>query len=204
MIPSRRVQDIPDGSLPGQCRILCGRCFALDFPTFNETNQRFRFGTTEWDVTSNPMSWGAKNPRFLLLGVSKGPNQIISVADPAKHSVVAFDGLRETITEALRLLGLMRHDETVEQKIRPTEVDWAFGSVVRCSLGTVDEHGKVHKTQKVVGRWLRWGKVIAGSKNAYRPTTASYHLDWKRSCFSQMMMPMLPRAAGPSQRLKAA
>ena len=52
----------------------------------------------------------------------------------------------------------MRHDETVEQKIRPTEVDWAFGSVVRCSLGTVDEHGKVHKTQKVVGPLAAMGE----------------------------------------------
>lgn len=102
-------------------------------------------------MTCNPMSWGAKNPRFLLLGASKGPNQLRHVGDPLKHDIVPFEGLRDTITKALRLMGLLGRDEHITQKIRSTETDWAFGSVVRCTLGTVDEAGEVQRTKMVVG-----------------------------------------------------
>jgi hypothetical protein len=36
-----------------------------------------RSETIPWDVTPNAMSWGARNPKHLLLGVSKGPNQYV-------------------------------------------------------------------------------------------------------------------------------
>jgi hypothetical protein len=48
-------------------------------------------------------------------------------------------------------MNLLKNGETLDQKLRPTEGDWAFGSIVRCTLGTVDESGNVRRTKNVVG-----------------------------------------------------
>jgi hypothetical protein len=97
------------------------------------------------------MSWGTATPRFLLLGVSKGTTQCEAIATKP-HDEVPFDGFRPALTRALQVLGLLRPEEIIDDKISATEREWAFGSMVRCALGLFKADDSVQRSGSVVQR----------------------------------------------------
>lgn len=86
-----------------------------------------------WTLDNNPCAWGARNPRFLLLGFSKGERQSAGILT-RPHNEVPYAGFRPRLTAGLQKLGLLDPADTVDAHIRSDEPDWAFGSVVRCAL----------------------------------------------------------------------
>ena len=91
-------------------------------------------------MRKDPGSWGSSNPTYLVLGFSKGATQADIYAN-GSFDDVAFGGeiTRRNLTNILRTDGLLRQDETVDEKIRSTEKEFHFGSLVRCSLSRYDE-----------------------------------------------------------------
>lgn len=138
-------------SLPAHGRITCSRCFAGE-TVWNVSQRQTADG---WHIVNNPMSWGSRTPKYLVLGVSKGTTQC-NALNTKPHNQVPFDGFRPKLTEALRVIGLMRADETIDEKIDADEKDWAFGSMVRCALGIVDsQDGHISRSGTVVQRLAR-------------------------------------------------
>ena len=133
-------------SLPEHGRIFCSKCFPG--PTvWNDTELR----SHGWHVVNNPMSWGSANPRFLLLGVSKGTTQCAAVA-AKPHNQVPFDGFRPALTRALQILGLLRPEAVIDDKISGAEGEWGFGSMVRCALGLPEANNSIERSGAVVQR----------------------------------------------------
>lgn len=86
-----------------------------------------------WSLENNPCAWGAKDPRFLLLGFSKGDRQSKDIL-AKRHDAIPYAGFRDRLTSGLRMLTLLDQEDTLDNHIRAGEQDWAFGSLVRCSL----------------------------------------------------------------------
>lgn len=148
LIETELKDGIHISSLPPHGRVACSRCFDRA-ASWNTTQRQTPDG---WHIVNNPMSWGAQTPRFLVLGVSKGTTQCEAL-NTKPHDQVPFDGFRPKLTDALRLLGLLSRLETIDDKIRDDETDWAFGSMVRCALGLVNpEDGRISRSGTVVQR----------------------------------------------------
>jgi len=109
---------------PHHGKIACAKCFDLPGTVVDSGPWRFR---------NDPGHWGSSNPRFLILGFSKGRTQA-DVYNKGDFDAVAFAGLRERLKRVLVTLGLMALDESIDQKFRASEQEFAFASLVRCSV----------------------------------------------------------------------
>lgn len=137
----------PHSSLPDHGRVSCSKCFPGPIAEWNKTELRF----DGWHIVNNPMSWGTATPRFLLLGVSKGTTQCDAIATKP-HDQVPFDGFRSALTRALQVLGLLRPEEIIDDKISAAEREWGFGSMVRCALGLLNADASIERSGTVVQR----------------------------------------------------
>lgn len=122
--------------LPTHGAIDCTICYPGQNARWDETAVQFGPGTPpKWQIENNPAAWGSREPRFLVLGFSKGPNQRMRAKS---FDDVPFAGMRPTLTSILASLGLLRPGESIDDKISADETDWAFGSLVRCSVSQFD------------------------------------------------------------------
>ncbi|MEY8843499.1 hypothetical protein AB9K41_31125 [Cribrihabitans sp. XS_ASV171] len=135
----RRPAAASKEGLPPHGRIACDRCHGCA-PVFNRT--RLEAPTDTWRITANPMAWGNDRPEVLVLGFSKGPNQIRDI-ETNSHDDVAFKAGRANVGKVLAHVGLMRPGDPVALR---TQVDAAisdqkgrfgWGSLIRC---TVERH----------------------------------------------------------------
>jgi len=104
-------------SLPSHGRLKCSRCF--------QDGAKWGFSSIEqdgWVLENNPMSWGAADPRYLVLGFSKGTRQCRELLT-TPHNVVSFAGFRHNVTSILRKLGLLAQDEHIDSRISESETD---------------------------------------------------------------------------------
>jgi hypothetical protein len=163
---------VPDGLLPPNGRVECNVCFSGDVQWGISIRQE-----DGWLLENNPLACGARNPRKLLLGFSKGMRQSSELL-LRRVEDVAFAGFRGRITQALRVLGLLALDDVIESHFRADEPDWAFGDVVRCSIAKLDPS---------TGRYLKSGDVIPAS--ACRTSGA----DWIGNCMGRFLAKLPPR-----------
>jgi hypothetical protein len=143
--------------LPPHGRIHCSTCFRSEVEW-----GRSLIEANGWILENNPMAWGSRCPRFLVLGFSKGVRQCADLL-AASHDDVPYRGFRGKLTEVLHTLRLLDSDDTVDAHIRADEPDWAFGSVVRCSVAKVDP---------LTGRAAKSGDVIGASDEGKGPNRA--------------------------------
>lgn len=115
--------------LPAHGRMTCTACFGEQV---NWGRTRAKSGDG-WTLDNNPCAWGSRNPRFLLLGFSKGERQSRDIL-ARRHNDIPYAGFRERLTGGLQQLGMLATDDRIDNHIRSDETDWAFGSVVRCAL----------------------------------------------------------------------
>ena len=95
----------------------------------------------DFKLVHDPGHWGATDPRTLVLGISKGNTQSNAYQNEP-FDAVAFKGFRDRLLDVLQSVGLLT-DETdtqFESRFTATEREFAFASVVRCSL-TVKKKG---------------------------------------------------------------
>jgi hypothetical protein len=120
---------------PSHGKIDCTLCFS----TANET-----VTAGAWRFRNDPGHWGSADPRVLVLGFSKGATQV-NAYDHKNFEDVAFAGARPRLKRMLLTFGLVHEDEDIEQKFRSVEKDFAFASLVRCSVARWNS-----RTQKAV------------------------------------------------------
>ena len=127
------------GSLPCHGRIACTLCHDST-PVFNKTQSTS--ADDAWRITANPMAWGNPRPEVLVLGFSKGPNQIADI-EARPHDEVAFRGGRANVGKILAHVGLLPPGDNedlraaVDDAISDTSGRFGWGSLIRC---TVERH----------------------------------------------------------------
>lgn len=151
----------------------CRRCWSSD----TEFQQ---VGT--FKLVHDPGHWGATDPSTLVLGISKGNTQS-SAYQNGPFDAVAFKGIRHRILEIFQSVGLLVSEtpRQFESRFSANEKEFAFASVVRCSLTGIDRKKGVH---------------TADSPNvlpAFRPHSAAY--GFVSNCVDQHSVSFAPRTS---------
>jgi hypothetical protein len=151
----------------------CRRCWSSDA----ESQQIGAF-----KLVHDPGHWGATDPSTLVLGISKGNTQS-SAYKNGPFDEVAFKGIRRRILEIFHSVGLSIGEtpKQFESRFSATEKDFAFASVVRCSLTGIDPRKGIH---------------TADSPNvlpAFQPHSAGY--DFVSNCVDQHLANLAPRTS---------
>jgi hypothetical protein len=145
--PTAPVMPTVGRLLPCHGRIDCRRCFGSREVTWGETT----LDRGGWCIVNNPMAFGSQTPKILVLGFSKGGNQNADILR-RPHDEVAFRGGRHNLSTILETLRLKSPDHSIDEMIADRDGEFAFGSLIRCSV------------KKWSGeKWLMSGKDIMGS-----------------------------------------
>lgn len=117
--------------------INCTRCWSNPAVDIQECGP-FRF-------VRDPGHWGASDPHTLVLGISKGNTQSRAFGRES-FDAVAFKGFRPRMLELFHTVGLLAGEtpEMFERRFTASERDYAFASVVRCSITGMDRKKGVH------------------------------------------------------------
>jgi hypothetical protein len=96
-------------------------------------------------LVRDPGHWGASDPHTLVLGISKGNTQSRAFGTEPFDSI-AFKGIRNRILEVFHAVGLLLNEtaKDFERRFSASERDYAFASVVRCSITGMDRKKGVH------------------------------------------------------------
>jgi hypothetical protein len=96
-------------------------------------------------LVRDPGHWGSPNPSTLVLGISKGNTQSNALVT-GHFNDVAFKGIRHRLLAALQRVGLLLGETPADfdRRFTATELDYAFASVVRCSLTEMDRNKHAH------------------------------------------------------------
>jgi hypothetical protein len=129
--------------MPNHGKINCSICF-------NNCNVR---KINKWKIKKDPGHWGSTNPRILILGFSKGATQE-NIYEKGIFEDVAFGGkqCRSNLTKILQAVNLLKKTETIDEKINKNEKEYAFASLIRCSV-----------SKEMNGKYLTSGSLITQS-----------------------------------------
>jgi hypothetical protein len=128
-------------AFPAHGPIQCRKCFG------GSTADALTIG--RWQAVNDPGAWGSAAPKILVLGFSKGFTQA-GAYRTCNFEDVPFKGMRPRLTEMLQSLGLLSRREAVDAKMLASENDFAFGSLVRCSLARRGDNGRLECTGAVM------------------------------------------------------
>ncbi len=125
--------------LPAHGTIRCRQCFQAGYAA--------TLIGKKWQMRNDPGAYGSREPSILVLGFSKGATQT-DIYSSGRFDEVAFGGRqsRKNLTDILRRVRLLRENETVDEKICAAEQEFAFGSLVRCSLARLDQKKGIYTT----------------------------------------------------------
>lgn len=124
--------------------ITCTAC--KQFFTCHDSELGFeRWGHGEpIQLINNPASWGSTDPKYKLLGFSKGTTQNKAMAEERKgreiYESIPFKGMRKRLSwlfQGLGLRGLPNPDEL----FLPTEKECQSGSIIKCSISAQKADG---------------------------------------------------------------
>jgi len=118
-------------------RLNCDRCWK------NVLHNQQEVGS--FRLVRDPGHWGSANPSTLVLGISKGNTQSNAFAN-GQFDPVAFSGIRPRLLEVLQTVGLLADDSLsrFNRRFCGEEKEYAFASVVRCSLTGMDRKKGFH------------------------------------------------------------
>ena len=122
-------------------KLACRECF-------NGTDDNSIKPHKKWKMINDPGAWGSSESECLVLGFSKGATQA-GIYETGKFEDIAFAGMRKRLTIALRLMGTLLNDETVDQKISDPNSNISFGSLIRCSVSRIDDKASNNKGHDV-------------------------------------------------------
>lgn len=128
--------------LPKHGRMACRKCFS---GTENILT------TGSWRIRNDPGAWGSPNPKYLVLGFSKGATQADIYANGLFDNV-AFGGsqTRANLSRVLQTVGLLRPGEQVDSRIHAGEKEFHFASLVRCSLARCGKDGEFKTSGELI------------------------------------------------------
>jgi hypothetical protein len=118
-------------SLPAHGWTRCDRCYS--------TTEQHRFigngSPPQWKIERPNGSWGSADPLAIIFGFSRGARQ----SKPLPYDDIAFAGMRQQLTRIMQVLGLLSPTDHVNNRIRPSERDFHFASLFRCSVSMWDK-----------------------------------------------------------------
>ena len=156
--------------LPKHGPVECRRCWQVLGTRTEYVSKDSRF-----KLVNDPAAWGSREPRVLVLGMTKGntqSNAMSTCISEGDFDKVAYAKFRDRLTAVLHAVGLAEGTNSVDLLIAAKETYFGWGSVIRCSLTGWDA-----KYNKYSGES---GKVLP----------AFDHLEMKsvvRNCFSQFL-----------------
>lgn len=106
-----------------------------------------------WHLRANPGYWGNKAPKILVLGFSKGANQI-AAAEAGEFDKVAFAGMRHRLQRILEILDLSLDGQNIDQALTAKSRVLGGASLVRCGL-SVMENGKLKTSGTIMTKALK-------------------------------------------------
>src|SRR3954454_20463698 len=95
--------------LPPHGRIPCSTCFGGQ-ATWGKSVAASDDG---WTLDNNPCAWGSRNPKYLVLGFSKGVRQTVGITT-RPHDSIPYDGFRPRLADELRMLVLLASTDNVD------------------------------------------------------------------------------------------
>lgn len=109
----------------------CGKCWK-NISANKQDSGSFR-------LVRDPGHWGSSDPSIIVLGLSKGNTQS-SAFNKGPFDAVAFKGMRPRLLQVLQTVGLLEGEalDRFERRFCDNEIEYAFASVVRCSLTGMD------------------------------------------------------------------
>jgi hypothetical protein len=137
---------------PIDCRICWSGCAGgqRTFGGLTPTGQdRFR-------LVNDPGAWGAREPRILVLGMSKGNTQsdaMRTAHQDGSFDAVPFRKMRPRLLQVLQAVGLMPGERGIDHRFQADEAEYGWGSILRCSL-TGWEKGSYSAASGVVLRGM--------------------------------------------------
>lgn len=102
----------------------------------------------QWHLRANPGYWGAKEPKVLVLGFSKGATQIAAAAAGAFDSV-AFAGMRPRLQQVLDALGISLDRQTIDEALTTSSQSLGAASLIRCGL-SLERNGKLETSGTIM------------------------------------------------------
>lgn len=92
----------------------------------------------EWHLRANPGYWGSSSPKILVLGFSKGANQIAAAAS-GDFDGVAFVKMRLRLQQVLDTLGIDLEGQTIDQALSAEGRVLGAASLIRCGLSLMKD-----------------------------------------------------------------
>lgn len=149
-------------------RIDCNVCWDCKSDSIQEVGN-FR-------LVRDPGYWGASSPSTLVLGISKGNTQSRAFANQP-FDTIAFKGMRPRLLQALQSVGLLKCETVTnfERRFTSVESEFAFASLVRCSLTGLNPKTNMYTADSPV--------VVP----AFQPASAAYQ--FAKNCITQFLAP---------------
>jgi len=124
----------------------------------------------EWHLRANPGYWGARAPRVMVLGFSKGANQI-AAASAGDFDGVAFAGMRQRLQRVLEALGIDLYGQTIDEALSAQGRTLGAASLIRCGLSILKD-GKLQTSGTIMPKAARTPFTLGVMK-----ACVSQHLD---------------------------
>lgn len=124
----------------------------------------------EWHLRANPGYWGAREPRVMVLGFSKGANQI-AAASSGDFDGVAFARMRPRLQRVLEVLGIDLGGQTIDEALSAQGRTLGAASLIRCGLSILKD-GKLQTSGTIMPKAARTPFTLGVMK-----ACVSQHLD---------------------------
>lgn len=102
----------------------------------------------EWHLRANPGYWGSSSPRVLVLGFSKGANQLAAAAS-GDFDAVAFARMRVRLQQVLDTLGIDLEGQTIDEALSAEGRVLGAASLIRCGLSLM-RNGKLETSGTIM------------------------------------------------------
>lgn len=124
--------------LPQHGRVECTACFKTSPVIFDKTQRT----EGNWQITSNPLSWGNPDAEIVVLGFSKGPSAAGASLANKPHDEIAYagSGKRTNVGKILAHVGVIEKGDnsslkdSVDKAIADRNGRFHFGSLIRCKV----------------------------------------------------------------------
>lgn len=107
----------------------------------------------KWHMRANPGYWGSEQPKVLVLGFSKGANQI-KAANDGDFDKVAFAKMRPRLHHVLTTLGLSDPAHDMDALLSAASTDLGAASLLRCGL-SIEVNGKLETSGPIIAMSLK-------------------------------------------------
>jgi len=145
--------------LPKHGKLDCVVCYS--------PGEKEAFPDALWKMRNDPGAWGGSNPKWLVLGFSKGSTQA-DYYDNGSFEAVAFAGMRPRLERILKHLGALSAGESLDAAIANPAGNVAFGSLIRCSVARQDESGKYQCSGPLIKKSFKEiSQVISACTNRF-------------------------------------